>query len=247
MANTATQISRAQGAGAGTTTKGIEVITPELMNKIRALANIAAHLPVDCTVEDEDSAMVAVHADLPADTILELIALASAAQESAPAELPQLPGCLADRLYEAIGIAHHCAQHAGSVPRMKKWDDTKDDLRAALSRPVVISEDDDELAQWVENQGMQVAWANDGDMHHIIKVTPPELRVRLAAALPSPQPVAKGLPEAMKQNMELVIARLQQIAWNNTDDARTLASEALVCAEAVLAASTPTTLTEKKE
>lgn len=44
-----------------------------------------------------------------------------------------LPGCLADRLYEAIGIARKHALHASSVERRKKWDATHIDLQAALA------------------------------------------------------------------------------------------------------------------
>jgi hypothetical protein len=132
----------------------------------------------------------------------ELIALASkAAQDSAPAELPPLPGCLADRLYEAISIAHHRAEHAGSVPRMKKWDATAADLRAAL-----------------------------------------------AAAPASPQPVAKVLQVVRGE-----------LCYKSEEDDQSYGMWCPVTPEyappypngtefyPILAASTPTTLTEKKE
>lgn len=57
-------------------------------------------------------------------------------QQPVPVANIALPGCLADRLYEAISIAHDRAQHAGSTQRMKKWDATRADLRAALAAPV---------------------------------------------------------------------------------------------------------------
>lgn len=48
----------------------------ETLNKIKYLAGMAAHLPADVTLEDEDAALKALHGELAADTVLELIALA---------------------------------------------------------------------------------------------------------------------------------------------------------------------------
>lgn len=46
----------------------------ELINKIKWLAQVAANLPTDVTLEDEDAAMRALHSELAADTVLKLIA-----------------------------------------------------------------------------------------------------------------------------------------------------------------------------
>lgn len=54
-------------------------MTPELLNKLKHLANIAAHLPSDVTLEDEDAAMKALHGELAADTVLKMIVLAERA------------------------------------------------------------------------------------------------------------------------------------------------------------------------
>lgn len=59
-----------------------------------------------------------------------------AKSEAGNTAMPDLPGCLADRLYEAIKIARDRAQHAGSTPRMQKWDATAADLRAAIASSV---------------------------------------------------------------------------------------------------------------
>jgi hypothetical protein len=94
----------------------------------------------------EDSAFIA--GANPA-TVLALIALARKAVSPSDATgkadaanaggLPMLPGCLADRLYEAIGIARDRAEHAGSTRRIRKWDATAADLRAALSQSPATS------------------------------------------------------------------------------------------------------------
>lgn len=54
-------------------------MTPELLNKLKHLANIAAHLPHDVTIEDEDATMKALHGELAADTVLQMIDLAERA------------------------------------------------------------------------------------------------------------------------------------------------------------------------
>lgn len=54
-------------------------------------------------------------------------------EQEARAAVQVLPGCLADRLYEAIDIARSRASHAGSTTRRKKWEATAADLRAALA------------------------------------------------------------------------------------------------------------------
>jgi hypothetical protein len=85
-------------------------------------------LPHDCS---EPSEVVLYHL---AESLL--AAAPSPAQAQPVADtvaLPILPGCLADRLYEAISIAHNRAEHAGSTPRMRKWDATREDLRKALA------------------------------------------------------------------------------------------------------------------
>lgn len=65
-------------------------MTPELLNKLKHLANIAAHLPHDVTLEDEDAAMKALHGELAADTVLQMIALAERALlAAAPAPIQQ--------------------------------------------------------------------------------------------------------------------------------------------------------------
>lgn len=67
-------------------------MTPELLNKLKHLANIAAHLPSDVTLEDEDAAMKALHGELAADTVLQMIALAERALlAAAPAPIQQEP------------------------------------------------------------------------------------------------------------------------------------------------------------
>jgi len=57
---------------------------------------------------------------------------------------------------------------------------------ARRSMPAAVAEElpplgDNETATWAEKHGAQVAWANDPDMHHLIKFTPPELRNAVAA------------------------------------------------------------------
>lgn len=67
-------------------------MTPELLNKLKHLANIAAHLPSDVTLEDEDAAMKALHGELAADTVLQMIALAEGALlAAAPAPIQKEP------------------------------------------------------------------------------------------------------------------------------------------------------------
>ena len=60
-----------------------------------------------------------------------------ARQAAAPAQavdaLPVLPGCLADRLFEAISMARDSAENDGSNGRIRKWEATAADLRAALA------------------------------------------------------------------------------------------------------------------
>lgn len=59
-----------------------------------------------------------------------------------------------------------CTKHEASAP--------------GLSDVLVLSDDD--TAKWAEQNGAQVAWSVAEDMHHIVKLTPPELRSLLASA-----------------------------------------------------------------
>jgi len=79
--------------------------------------------------------MVRIHEalGLPADDEVDAERIIAHLLATKPAAAQALPGCLADRLYEAISIAHDRASHAGSTPRMKKWADTAADLSAALA------------------------------------------------------------------------------------------------------------------
>lgn len=123
--------------------------------------------------------------------------------------LPAMPGCLASRLYEAISIARGRAQHAGSTPRMKKWDATAADLAAALAAPVAQQSEagsiDTEhfgklLADYVRANAVKY---NDFNAVH--------LREKLVSYIDgvklAPQPTEAGAPTASASDMRLVPAQ----------------------------------------
>lgn len=77
--------------------------------------------------------------------------------------MPTLPGCLADRLYEAISIARDRAEHAGSSARIKKWEATAADLRAALAAQPAAPQDRFYIdhGQWHDRVTGQHMWTQD--------------------------------------------------------------------------------------
>ncbi len=96
-------------------------MTPELLNKLKHLANIAAHLPHDVTLEDEDAAMKALHGELAADTVLQMIALAERALlAAAPAPIQKEPSLAPD--YSAMSreaLERHAARMAQQLANDK--------------------------------------------------------------------------------------------------------------------------------
>jgi hypothetical protein len=86
----------------------------------------------------------------------------TAATQPEQASIPALPGCLADRLYEAIDIARDRAEHAGSTSRVQKWKATAADLRAALAIPASAKQD-----VCAEMRALCSACGGTGDVHSI--------------------------------------------------------------------------------
>lgn len=78
----------------------------ETLNKIKYLAGMAAHLPADVTLEDEDAALKALHGELAADTVLELIALAERTTSPVSREQDPLHASL-DSLAMALWRSHY--------------------------------------------------------------------------------------------------------------------------------------------
>lgn len=84
-----------------------------------------------------------------------------------------LDGCLADRLYEAIGIARDRAVHAGSTPRRKKWEATAADLRAALARAPLSGQGATHWKAFIDNwMGEYDVVLKNAAYHAILSVSP---------------------------------------------------------------------------
>lgn len=113
--------------------------------------------------------------------VLELIALASAAQESAPAELPPL----SIKTWQERGVYAEDAKPDGNAEEAMCEEIA--DLRAALSRPVVAIP-----VNWKE-QALRQYRHNDGSEGFVFAYDSKVLDRLLAAAPASPQPVAKVL------------------------------------------------------
>jgi hypothetical protein len=168
--------------------------------------------------------------------ILELIALASAAQDSAPAELPPLDiktwqerlrekfPETADRNFFAVGHLEHAMESEIA------------DLRAALSRPVVAQDWKSQVNEWM------------GEFDVVLKEH--AYKALLAAAPASPQPVAKVLTawEYFFIHEGTTAAAPMEIGPCITYDKEQAFGIGCIKQRevSILAASTPTTLTEKK-
>lgn len=136
-------------------------MTPELLNKLKHLANIAAHLPADVTLEDEDAALKALHGELAADTVLELIALV---------ERTTAPVSLTDE-----GIIAYAAEifdfkpHKQGEEQKAKWITFARALLAAAPAP--IQQDSEAPARQalhtMQYEDGRIGWYFDCDGHYI--------------------------------------------------------------------------------
>lgn len=120
----------------------------ETFNKIKYLAGMAAHLPADVTLEDEDAALRALHGQLAADTVLELIALA----ERATSPVSQMTDELTDVVLlrkaasEAADYLEAVAKKTSQSTVWERCSDIAGDLRHALAAQEIKKSYVDDLA-----------------------------------------------------------------------------------------------------
>ncbi|MRV72517.1 hypothetical protein GJ700_12435 [Duganella sp. FT92W] len=102
--------------------------------------------------------------------------------------LPTLPGCLADRLFEAISIARDSAENDGSIGRIRKWEATAAGLRAALAAQPAAPVDDRRIADTVNAlRDVAVKFHDAQQLRERIA----HIVVPLLKAAPAGEPVAK--------------------------------------------------------
>ena len=178
-------------------------------------------------------------------------------------ELPHLPGCLSDRLYEAIRIAYDRASYAGSTSRMQKWDATESDLRAAFAKQHAAGNSQGQAAQpeqqpvaaqqngglvraalidlmEVEQVALRGEYTNDGTFNFAQQSHYRALFARARAAIAAPVPAAA--PEPKPAVRDVLAERARQVeaeGWKSERDDRYIDCELARAAATYMLCTSP--------